>query len=88
MALNLVTRTVSRVPLGVCSILQAASVRLLNAMASTKGRCIDEASVCTIAMCHSNLYPWQGFSGGENRHQQKGLLQKTDMHSTTWASDV
>lgn len=71
-----------------CSILQAASVRLLNAMVSTKGRRTDEASVCTIAMCHSNLYPWQGFSGGKNRHKQKGLLQKTDIHSIAQASSL
>ena len=37
-------------------------------------------------MCHSSLYPWQGFSGGENRHKQKGLLQKTDIHSIAQVS--
>ncbi len=39
-------------------------------------------------MCHSSLYCWQQFSGGENRHQQKGLLQKTDIQITCKVSTL
>ena len=46
---------------------------------STANTMID---CCTIAMYYSSLCCWQRLSGGENRHKQSGLLQKTDNNLT------
>lgn len=43
---------------------------------------------CAIAMRHSSLYRWQRFSGGESRHKQNGLLQKTDKIITCKNFDI